>query len=359
MLPLLAQSSAVTQPATQAATRPAGITTLPEAAGKLEDLGRQTVGKLPDVLVALGVFAAFLLLAWAISRLVRWYTRKERKHGNLTVALGRLASGLTMVVGLLVASVIAFENFTPTKMIELLGLGSVAIGFAFRDVLQNYLAGILLLLTEPFRIGDQIIFGSYEGTVEDIQTRATFVRTYDGRRVVIPNGELFTNSVLVNTAFEKRRLEYDVGIGYGDDIDLAKRLILEALHECEAVIKEPRPDVLTFELAGSSVNIRARWWVEPPQKRDTLESRDQVLSAIKKKLLANGVDLPLPTQQVLLHDQTEEADGDRRRQREGWPAGKGEVPRPRWLAGGTAAAGAPAADAASGRGDGESPGAGR
>jgi small-conductance mechanosensitive channel len=325
--PLTAQPA--TAPVTQPATQPAATTSLPAAAAKLEDIGRQTYGRAPDLLVALGVFLAFLLVAWAISRLVRGFTRKERKHQNLARALGRLASGVTMIVGLLVASVVAFENFTPSKMIELLGLGSVAVGFAFRDVLQNYLAGILLLLTEPFRIGDQIIFGGYEGTVEDIQARATFVRTYDGRRVVIPNGELFTSSVLVNTAFEKRRLEYDVEIGYGDDVDAAKRLILEAIGECEAVVNVPPPDVLTYELAESGLRIRARWWVEPPQKRDTLESRDQVLSAVKRKLQANGIDLPFPTTQVLFHDQTEETDGDRRRQREGWPAGREGVPRPR------------------------------
>jgi small-conductance mechanosensitive channel len=272
---------------------------------------------------------AFIAFAWVVSRLVSWYTRKERKHQNLALALGRLTSGLTVVVGLLVAAVVAFDNFTPTKMLEFLGLGSVAVGFAFKDVLQNYLAGILLLVTEPFRIGDQIIFGPYEGTVEDVQTRATFVRTYDGRRVVIPNGELFTGSVLVNTAFDKRRLEYDVQIGYGDDIDRAKQLVLDAVRGCDTVLADPKPDVLTYELAGSGVNIRARWWVEPPQKRDTLESRDQVLSAVKRTLQSNGIDLPFPTTQVLLHDQTEETDGDRRRQREGWPAGPGESPAPR------------------------------
>ena len=87
---------------------------------------------------------------------------------------------------------------------QVLGIGSVAIGFAFRDILQNFLAGILLLVTQPFRIGDQIVASNYEGTVEDIQTRATFIRTYDGRHVVVPNADLFTDTVVVNTAFEHR-----------------------------------------------------------------------------------------------------------------------------------------------------------
>ena len=108
----------------------------------------------------------------------------------------------------------------------ILGIGGVAIGFAFRDILQNFLAGILLLVIKPFRIDDQIVFGEFEGTVEDIHTRATQIRTYDGHRIAIPNAKLFTESVAVNTALDARRLEYDVGIGASDDIDRAKALIL-------------------------------------------------------------------------------------------------------------------------------------
>ena len=217
-------------------------------------------------------------------------------------------------------------------MIQLLGISGVAIGFAFRDILQNFLAGILILLTEPFQIDDQIVFKDFEGTVENIETRATTIRTYDGRRIVIPNSELFNNSVTVNTAYENRRLEYDIGIGYGDDLDEAKRLMLEAMHGVDEVLKEPAPDVLAMELAESSINIRARWWIKPPRRIDDLRSRDRVISAIWQKLyIENGIDLPYPTHQILFHDRTEETDGDRSRQREGWPAGGREVPKPRHI----------------------------
>jgi small-conductance mechanosensitive channel len=228
--------------------------------------------------------------------------------------------------------VIVFPNYTPSSLLATLGIGGLAVGFAFKDVLENYLAGILMLLTEPFRIGDQIVFDQYEGTVEEIQTRATHILTYDGRRVVIPNAKLFTTPVTVNTAFEKRRIEYDFGIGFGDDIARAKALMLEALREQDGVLAEPAPDVLTYELGPSSVNIRARWWITPPKRNDALEARDVVLAAIKEKLQAAGIDLPFPTTQVLFHDQTEDADGDRRRQREGWPAGGGAVPEARGIA---------------------------
>jgi small conductance mechanosensitive channel len=263
--------------------------------------------------------------------IVRFSHRRQRAQ-NLGLALGRLTQGGTLLLGLLVALVIAVPSFRPAQLIQILGLSSVAIGFAFKDILQNYLAGILLLLNEPFRIGDQIVIGSFEGTVENIQTRATQIRTYDGRRVVIPNGELYAKSLTVNTAFEKRRLEYDIGIGYGDDLARAKALMVEAMRETEGVLAEPAPEALVVDLAGSSVNVRVRWWIQPPRRADVVATTDRVLEAVKNKLTAHGIDLPFPTEQILFHDQTEETDGDRRRQREGWPAPKeGEVPRPRRL----------------------------
>jgi small conductance mechanosensitive channel len=235
---------------------------------------------------------------------------------------------------LFISLTIVFPSLKASDLVQLLGISGVAIGFAFRDILQNFLAGILILLTEPFQINDQIVFKNFEGTVENIETRATTIRTYDGRRIVIPNSELFTNSVTVNTAFENRRLEYDVGVGYGDDLDWTKQLMLEAMHSLDVVLKDPPPDVLVMELAENSVNIRARWWIQPPRWSDALDSRDQVISAIKQKLyVENGIDLPYPTRQILFHDQTEETDGDRTRQREGWPSGKNKVPKPRSIGG--------------------------
>jgi small conductance mechanosensitive channel len=300
---------------------------------KVQSMINSFIVLLPNIVLALIVFALFFFIARGIKGLVKRLTRNRRQARNLGLVLGRLAQGVTILVGLFIALSIVIPSFKAGDLVQLLGISGVAIGFAFRDILQNFLAGILILLTEPFQIDDQIVFKDFEGTVENIQTRATTIRTYDGRRIVIPNSELFTNSVTVNTAFENRRLEYDVGIGYGDDIDRAKQLMLQAIHSIDSVLIDPSPEVLVMELAESTVNIRARWWIKPPRRADALDSRDKVISAIKKKLVANGIDLPFPTQQILFHDQTEETDGDRSRQREGWPAGKGEVPKPRSISG--------------------------
>ncbi|HEY9634449.1 MAG TPA: mechanosensitive ion channel family protein [Coleofasciculaceae cyanobacterium] len=300
---------------------------------KIQGMLNSAIAMLPNVILALIVFVLFFFAARAIKSLVRRLTTKHRHARNLGLVLRRLSQGIIILVGLFVALSIVIPSFKAGDLVQLLGISGVAIGFAFRDILQNFLAGILILLTEPFRINDQIVFKNFEGTVENIQTRATTIKTYDGRRIVIPNSELFTNSITVNTAFDKRRLEYDVGIGYGDDIDRAKQLILEAIASVDGVLTDPPPDALVVALAESTVNIRTRWWIQPPRRADALDTQDKVLTAIKKKLTSNGIDLPFPTQQILFHDQTEETDGNRSHQREGWPAGKREVPQPRSIGG--------------------------
>jgi small conductance mechanosensitive channel len=293
---------------------------LGDATDQVEAMVQGFVTRLPYLVIALVVFGVGLLMGRIARALVRRFTRKEGKHHNLSVVLGRVLQVCVVMLGLLVALTIALPGFTPGKLVEILGVGSVAVGFAFKDVLQNFLAGILILLTEPFQIDDQIIVGDFEGTVEDIQTRATYIRTYDGRRVVIPNADLFTDSVTVNTAYPKRRVEVDFGIGYGDDIVKAKEVTLAALEALEETADDPPPEVLVTGFGESSIDLRMRWWIDPPRRKDVLVSRDAALTAVKAALSAAGIDLPFPTRQILFHDQTEPSDGDRSRQREGWPA---------------------------------------
>ncbi|MEM7553074.1 MAG: mechanosensitive ion channel family protein [Cyanobacteria bacterium P01_A01_bin.84] len=286
------------------------------------------IALLPSIILALIVFTVFFLAARVVKRLVKKLTRNRRNARNLGLVLGRLAQGVIVSLGLFISLTIVIPSLKLGDLVQLLGISGVAIGFAFRDILQNFLAGILILLNETVDIGDQIVFKNFEGTVENIETRATTIRTYDGRRIFIPNSELFTNSVTVNTAFENRRIEYDFGIGYGDDINLAKRLILESIQETKDILQQPAPDVILVDLADFTVKIRARWWITPPTRADLLDSRDAVLTKVKNKLTANGIDLPFPTQQILFHDQTEEIDGDRLQQREGWPSTGGyETPK--------------------------------
>ncbi|WP_019503471.1 mechanosensitive ion channel family protein [Pleurocapsa sp. PCC 7319] len=307
------------------------FTPLQTAWQQLLSMLKGTIALLPNILIAIIVFIIFWFVAKFSRRLIKNLTKRKRSR-NLGLVLARLSQGLIILVGAFVALAIVIPSFKPGDLVQLLGVSGVAVGFAFRDILQNFLAGILILITEPFVIDDQIVFKEFEGTVENIQTRATTIRTYDGRRIVIPNAELFTNSVTVNTAFEKRRLEYDIGIGYGDDIEEAKQIILDVLHNHPEALSDPPPEALVVDLAASTINIRARWWIDPPRRADALDAQDKVLTQFNNRLVAAGIDLPFPTQQILFHDQTEETDGDRARQREGWPSVKGNNPKSKSIA---------------------------
>lgn len=283
---------------------------------------------LPNLGLALVVFLVFLGGAALAKRAVIGVAQR-RDRSNLGILLGSFLKWAVIVLGLLVVATIVFPSVKPADVLATLGIGSVAIGFAFKDILQNWLSGLLILYRQPFRNGDQIKSGEFEGTVERIEARATLIKTYDGQRVVIPNSDIYTRAVTVRTAFPKRRSEYDVGIGYGDDVEEACRVILEAMGRVEGVEKEPAPEAFAWALDASSINIKVRWWSDS-HRANVVHVQGRAIAAIKDALSGAGIDLPFPTRVVLLHDQTEESDGDRTRQREGWPAGD-RPPRPRHL----------------------------
>jgi small conductance mechanosensitive channel len=284
---------------------------------KIEEIVKTFYWMLPNFALALGVAALFFVGAWGMRALVRKiFGRRGRE--NLGELLGEFARWGVMFLGLLVVAAIVFPSIKPADLLSTLGVGSIAIGFAFKDILQNWMAGLLILWRQPFRRGDQIVVGKYEGTVEHIEARATLIKTYDGRRVVIPNNDVYATSVIVNTAFPQRQSHLDVGIGYSDDVERARAVILAAITEVEGVQAEPKPEVLAWDLAESTVNLRVRWWTKS-LRTDVVHTSARVVQAVRDALTEAGVDIPYPTRTLLVHDQTEAADHDRRRHREGWP----------------------------------------
>ena len=158
------------------------------------------IALLPNLVLAIVVFALFLILASASKSLTRRFTSRRRTHRGVALLISRLVQTCIVVLGFLIALSVVAPSFQAADLIKMLGIGSVAVGFAFQNILQNFLAGILLLVSEPFQLGDLISVTGIEGNVEDIQARATVVSTKDGRQVVIPNAVLFTNPVAVAAA---------------------------------------------------------------------------------------------------------------------------------------------------------------
>ena len=285
---------------------------------------------LPNIVVGIVVFACFVGLALLFEWLIERHARR-RSRDNLGEVAGGFVKWMTLLLGFLLAATIVIPSLKPGDLIAGLGVSSVAIGFAFKDILQNWLAGLLILFRQPFEVNDQIEVKGYEGTVRRIETRATLIETYDGQRVVIPNSDIYTNAIVVRTAHEKRRSQYDIGIGYGDDIDEACEVIRKAVASVADVEKDPAPEALPWELAASWVSIRARWWTHS-RRVDVVHVHAAVIAAVKKALDAAGIDMPYETTVALFHDQTEAGEGDRSIQREGWPAATVGSTEPRWKA---------------------------
>ncbi len=295
---------------------------------KTNEMANTVVEAAPRIAIGVTIFIVFIIASRFVKKSFFSILSRNREHANLAHVLSRLSSVLIVVIGFLVASGVIFPSVTPADLLGLLGIGGVAIGFAFKDIFQNFLAGILILVLRTFKIGDQIEVDGIEGTVEDIEIRATIIKTYDNRRVIIPNADIFSSKVIINTAYDKRRISAIIGIGFGDDIVKAKQVILEAVNKIEGILQEPPPYVLVTNYGGSSVDLELRFWLTPPRRRDVLDMTDAVLEVLKPALFGAGIDIPFPTQQILFHDQTESTDGHRKSQREGWPTA-GNDPGPR------------------------------
>ena len=273
-------------------------------ASAANDMVNDFIVRLPYFMVAVVVLLVFWLLSLIFKSVVSKLLSKSYTHRNLVRVFQRIGGALIFFIGLMVAMVIAIPGFTPAKLVGALGIGSVAIGFAFKDIFQNLLSGILLLLSEPFRIGDQIVSGEFEGTVEDIKVRATTIRTYDGRQVVIPNSQLYTSALTVNTAYKRRRLELTVGIGYEDDIRKAKEVILQALEKAETVSKLAEPSVVATEFGASSIDLKVRWFINDGTQANKVASIHEVIVEIKDQLDAAGVNIPFPIRTLDFSDES-------------------------------------------------------
>ena len=253
------------------------------------ELLQDIVGNLPSLVGAIIVMG----ITWGVAMGVRYlaYTWAKQTEGdsNTELLIGRLSYGAVWVVGIIIALGVMGLDFG--ALLGALGLTSVAIGFSLKDVLSNYISGVILLAARPFRIDDQVVIGDYEGTVTQIQLRATTMKTYDGRVVYIPNQEVFQASIINNTASPRRRSSVIVGIDYGEDISQAIAVISQALVGIKEVETNPSPDVLVNELAASTVNLEVRFWVDS-RRSGFLATTSRVAQAVKEALEKENIDMP-------------------------------------------------------------------
>lgn len=268
----------------------------------LRELYRELVAALPLVALALVLGALGFLVA-------RWLARgAERALGRTRAApmavslVGRLVRLSLIIAVVLLALAVAGVPVGPA--LAGLGVAGIAVALAMQSILENFIAGLILLARKPFRAGDQIGSNDLEGTVEEIDLRVTRLRSYDGEIILIPNIEVFKTPITNFTRTGARRRHVLVGVDYRDDHDDAREVIRAAVAGVAGVHGEPAPEVWIAELGDSSVDFELVYWTDP----DNMSGRrvqDQVLAAVKRAIADAGMTIPWPIRTLVMDSRVE------------------------------------------------------
>ncbi|QLC25789.1 mechanosensitive ion channel family protein [Parasphingopyxis algicola] len=260
---------------------------------QLGDMAEATVRMLPQL--AIGLF--ILVITWALAKggrkIAHRFIGKTDIRPSLLTLIETVVTIFIWIIGLFATAAIILPGITPASILAGLGIGAVAIGFAFQDIFENFLAGVLIMIREKMRIGDVIECEGITGKVEKITLRETHIRKLSNEVTIVPNSILFKNPVEIFTDDPGRRHEVVCGVAYDVDLDEAAEVIEEAVKTCDKVDTSRGIDIFATEFNSSSVDYRIRWW-SGSKPRDMHESRDQVIRAVKRALDDAGIEIPFP-----------------------------------------------------------------
>lgn len=249
------------------------------------------------ILPLLGVAFFVIIFTWILSLILTNLLSRSLSNSRIRKSLNELFVTLFKVIiwtsGILIAVTIIFPSLTAGKLLTALGLGSVAVGLAFKDIFENFFAGILIMLRKPMRIGDYIECEGIQGKVEIISIRETYLRQTDDQLVLVPNSFLFKNPLLILTDQELRRFDIVVGIAYDEDVSAAQSVIENAVSSLNIVNDEKPVEVYAREFNSSSIDFTVRWWAESTPL-GMHQSKDQVVTTIKEALDKENIEIPFP-----------------------------------------------------------------
>jgi small-conductance mechanosensitive channel len=281
---------------------------------------------LGQFLPSLAAGAAALLLFWGLASIIRRVSRLGDRYVDDPTRrnlIRQVVYYALWIVGVIVALNVAGVN--AQSVLTGLGLGGIALGFALKDIVSNLVSGLLILVTRAVEIDDQVVVGETEGTVERIEVRATHVRTYDGRLVLVPNGEVFTSRITNNTESPLRRATVRVHLDYRQDLARALTAILDAVKTVEGVVASPAASIRLSELGLDRLFIDALFWTDS-RRRDFMNTASEARIAIVAALKAAGVELPAPELRFTAGSSATPAAGTARE----WPSSSDQrAPSPR------------------------------
>lgn len=264
---------------------------------RLEELGWTAVARLPLVVVALLVVGLFGLLG---ARLAAWGGPSwlHARNRLLRNIVGKVLQAAVILAGLLIALDLLEATALVGAVAGTAGLAGLALGFAFKDIVENYLAGILLALRQPFDANDHVIVGEHEGMVVRLTPRESILMTMEGNHVRVPNALIFRSPITNFTRNPRRRFSFEAGVGPSDDLALARDVGIGVLREMTGVLDDPAPQAQVTALGDSTVTVQFFGWVDQ-RDADFFRVRSEAIRLVKLRLEDAGVSLPAP--EYLVH----------------------------------------------------------
>lgn len=257
----------------------------------LQDLLAQFILFLPKIVVALVVFIVGIYVANVLTGVVR----RGLQRRDVNVEATQVIMQVTRWALYILVAVTALQqvDFNLTAFITGLGIIGFTLGFALKDISENFVAGLMLLLQRPFDLGDVVHIDDFRGRVTDVSLRATELETLDGQNVILPNGLVYTSPILNYSRRDLSRISVDVGVSYDSDLDLVRDTAIQAVAGLPTVLKDPAPYVVFRSFGDSAINLTLFYWIdgrETPQFR----ASDLGVPAVKKAFDQAGIDIPFP-----------------------------------------------------------------
>ncbi|HEY3477236.1 MAG TPA: mechanosensitive ion channel [Anaerolineales bacterium] len=248
----------------------------------------------PKLLTALIIFVLSLYVARLLSNFIQRVLQKRRAPAGVVQLLGQLALWSIIVAGTITA---LQQFFEVTAFLAGLGILGFTIGFALQDIMKNFASGVILLLQQPFHVGETIGVKGFDGTVLAIDLRATEIKAADGRVVILPNADLLANPIINYSRANQRRVDFSLHLAHATEPGTVRKIILDAIQSVPGFVPEPEPVIVFNSLTDHALELNVNFWIDVT-KNDPLHAKDTVLLNIKSEFNEQGIEIPHPIQAV-------------------------------------------------------------
>lgn len=261
---------------------------------KLQGWLYSAIEMLPNLVVAILILLVFYALGKVIRKMVNRVLHKVTHNKTIIDLLETVVGVIVVAVGVFIALGVLNLSGAVTSLLAGAGIIGLALGFAFQDIAANFISGVFLTIRHPFGKGDIIESQDHYGTVQKINLRCTIIQTPQGQIVYLPNKDVYGQDLVNYTKNHERRIDLSCGVSYGDDLEKAKRLAIEAVESLDSIDKDRKVEFIYDEFGGSSINFKVRFWVKFINNMDYLEPRSDAIIAITKKFDENDIMIPFP-----------------------------------------------------------------